>query len=373
MRCWSLSGAGMTEEQLEHLIRASGAIVGDNAVIIIGSQSIVPWLRKWAGNPPKAWPGVFTLSTEADVIPIDNDQHKSDLIDGSLGEDSYFHQSFGYYAQGVSMETPKAPEGWFSRCYPLVSQNTHQTIGHCMHPADLFVAKSVANRPKDGPFLDAMIEYGLVKEQTALHLSRKIPGLSPSEIADVQARIKGRFHRVQAMLSQPGEQGITSQPGHPHLEGHQKDEQGTWRTVGFYVDQEGKAHGSLRINNQEQGLDERHKLEFRERTSQSGIPMLAASVTREDGSKLYVNVLPGENRTTGEKFLSAALGQKGPEQDAEFQRIEGRGGGFKPNEAMIARGEQDRTAQFVKEKLGVDVLENTRAKTQEKAVAGVER
>lgn len=178
---------------------------------------------------------------------------------------------------------------------------------------------------------------------------------------------------VQGLAERMQEKGIAPTQQLPRLESHQKDEQGTWRTVGFYVDQEGKAHGSLRINNQEQGLDERHKLEFRERTSQSGIPMLAASVTREDGSKLYVNVLPGENGTTGEKFLSAALGHKGPEQDAEFQRIEGRGGGFKPNEAMIARGDQDRTAQFVKEKLGVDVLENTRAKTQEKAVAGVER
>jgi hypothetical protein len=56
---------------------------------------------------------VFTLSTEADVIPIDNDEKKSDLIDGSIGEDSYFHQSFGHYAQGVSLETAKAPRAGF--------------------------------------------------------------------------------------------------------------------------------------------------------------------------------------------------------------------------------------------------------------------
>ncbi len=60
----------------------------------------------------------------------------------------------------------------------------------------LFFAKSVANRPKDGPFLDAMIKHGLVKEQTVLHLSRKIPGLAQSQIADVKARIKGRFRQL---------------------------------------------------------------------------------------------------------------------------------------------------------------------------------
>ncbi|MEY2341574.1 hypothetical protein AB4090_05625 [Acidithiobacillus sp. IBUN Pt1247-S3] len=188
----------MTEEQLEHLIRASGAIVGDHAVVVIGSQSILPWLRKLAGKPPRSWPGVFTLSTEADIIPIDNDDHKSDLIDGSLGEDSHFHQSFGYYAQGVAMETAKAPEGWFSRCYPLVNENTHRTIGYCMHPADLFIAKTVANREKDGPFLDAMIEQGLVKESAILHVCGKIPGLSTEEVDAVKGRIAGRFHRVRA-------------------------------------------------------------------------------------------------------------------------------------------------------------------------------
>ncbi|WP_205736258.1 hypothetical protein [Acidiferrobacter sp. SPIII_3] len=37
----------MDERQLEHLIRASGAIIGDTEVIVVGSQSIVPWLKKY--------------------------------------------------------------------------------------------------------------------------------------------------------------------------------------------------------------------------------------------------------------------------------------------------------------------------------------
>ncbi len=186
----------MTEEQLEHLIRASGAILGEDAVVVIGSQSILPWLRKFSGHPPRAWPGVFTLSTEADIIPIDNDEHKSDLIDGSLGEDSYFHNSYGYYAQGVSMETAKAPEGWLSRCYSLVNTNTHQVVGHCMHPADLFIAKSIAGRPKDGPFLDAMITTGLVNEKTVLHLLRKVPGISVEEQNVLKSNVIARFQRT---------------------------------------------------------------------------------------------------------------------------------------------------------------------------------
>jgi hypothetical protein len=186
----------MTEKQLEHLIRASGAILGEDAVVVIGSQSILPWLRKFSGHPPRSWPGVFTLSTEADIIPIDNDERKSDLIDGSLGEDSYFHNSYGYYAQGVSMETAMAPEGWLSRCYPLVNANTHQVVGHCMHPADLFIAKSIANRPKDGPFLDAMIATGLVNKKTVSHLLKKVPEKRIEEQNALLDQVTARFKRV---------------------------------------------------------------------------------------------------------------------------------------------------------------------------------
>ncbi len=164
----------MRQEQLEHLIRASGAIIGDKEIVVIGSQSILPWLTKFAGKPPRDWPGIFTLSSEADIIPIDNSEEKSNLIDGTLGEDSYFHKMYGVYAQGVSMETAVAPDGWFARCFRLVNQNTMEIAGWCMHPADLFIAKSVANREKDWAFLDAMIAYRLARKETVLHLLPKV-------------------------------------------------------------------------------------------------------------------------------------------------------------------------------------------------------
>ncbi|MGC9215802.1 hypothetical protein [Acidithiobacillus sp.] len=171
---------------------------------------------------------------------------------------------------------------------------------------------------------------------------------------------------VQGMAERLKEQGVAPTQRFPRLEGHQHDEQGTWRSVGLYVDQEGKPRGVLAVENREQNLKERHSIEFAERTSKSGIPMLAASVTREDGSKLYVNVLPHENRTTGEKFLSASFGERDPQ--GAFRQIEGRGGGLKPNEAMLQVGEKDRTVQLVQDKLGVEVLAKGRDQAQ-----GIER
>jgi hypothetical protein len=43
-------------------------------------------------------------SQEADIYPL-GDPAKSDLIDGTIGELSPFHETFGYYAHGVGPET----------------------------------------------------------------------------------------------------------------------------------------------------------------------------------------------------------------------------------------------------------------------------
>lgn len=45
---------------------------------------------------------------EADVYPR-NKPELADLIDGSIGEGSPFHTSFGYYAQGVGADTAVLP------------------------------------------------------------------------------------------------------------------------------------------------------------------------------------------------------------------------------------------------------------------------
>ncbi len=184
----------MQDEQLEHLIRASGAILGDREVVVIGSQSILPWLKKISGKPPKIFPQILKLSMEADIVPKDNDPKKSDEIDGSLGEDSLFHSTHGYYAQGVSMETARSPKGWLSRCYPLTNENTWHVIGRCMHPNDLFIAKLLANRPKDKLFLSGMIESGMVQLETILHNLPHVPSLGKEEFILAAHRAETLFY-----------------------------------------------------------------------------------------------------------------------------------------------------------------------------------
>ncbi|HYO14403.1 MAG TPA: hypothetical protein VE685_14500 [Thermoanaerobaculia bacterium] len=86
----------MTREQLEHLIRAAGNITAEDEIVVIGSQAVL-------GQFPDA-PASMRVSMEADLFPLHHPE-RADVIDGSIGELSPFHETFGYYAQGVSEAT----------------------------------------------------------------------------------------------------------------------------------------------------------------------------------------------------------------------------------------------------------------------------
>jgi hypothetical protein len=87
----------MKREEFEHAIRAAGAILGVQEVLVIGSQALHASV---AGPlPPEA-----ARSVEVDIAAMsgDADGRMADLIDGSIGEASMFHATFGYYAQESS-------------------------------------------------------------------------------------------------------------------------------------------------------------------------------------------------------------------------------------------------------------------------------
>lgn len=171
----------MTREQLEHIIRASASIVQSDAIVVIGSQSIL-------GAYPEA-PAALRMSMEADVYPRDKPE-ASELIDGAIGEGSAFHETFGYYAQGVGPSTAVLPKGWADRVVQVANANTRGAVGLCLSPADLALAKCVANREKDQVFVKEMIAHGLVRVDELVALSADLPVAS-----EVRARIVGFVSR----------------------------------------------------------------------------------------------------------------------------------------------------------------------------------
>ena len=73
----------MNREQFEHTVRATGAILGDNEVLVIGSQAIHASIDF---ELPEA-----ERSIEVDISSLDDkDGSRADLIDGSIGELSVF-------------------------------------------------------------------------------------------------------------------------------------------------------------------------------------------------------------------------------------------------------------------------------------------
>jgi len=149
----------MNRSQLEHIIRAAGVIAKDDEIVVIGSQAIL-------GQFPNADPQLL-VSVEADVYPK-NKPERADLIDGSIGEESPFQQSFGYYAHGVSSTTARLPEGWEERLVAVRNENTRGVTGWCLEVHDLALAKYVAGRPKDLRFTKVLAQAGYVQTEVLI-------------------------------------------------------------------------------------------------------------------------------------------------------------------------------------------------------------
>ena len=124
----------MNREQLAHVVRAAATITGDGDIVIIGSQSIL------GAADVGSLPEEATMSMEADVaFRSDVDARKADAVDGAIGELSQFHETYGYYAQGVEISTAVLPAGWEDRAEtstgrtpdPATPAASSRTISSC--------------------------------------------------------------------------------------------------------------------------------------------------------------------------------------------------------------------------------------------------
>lgn len=150
----------MKPEQFDHALRAAGAVLGVNELLVIGSQAIHASL-------PGDLPIEAERSIEVDVAAFnDVDGRMADLIDGSIGEASLFHETFGYYAQGVTEATAVLPTGWRDRLVRYETPGTTPVVAWCLEPHDLWIAKAAAHRPRDIEFCRALLAIDVVERRT---------------------------------------------------------------------------------------------------------------------------------------------------------------------------------------------------------------
>jgi len=96
----------MKLDELKHVLRASAAIANENSMVVVGSQAILLLLEQ----PPES----ILVSREVDLYPALHPE-RADLIDGAIGMHSSFHETFGYFADGVGPETAVMPADWMTR------------------------------------------------------------------------------------------------------------------------------------------------------------------------------------------------------------------------------------------------------------------
>jgi hypothetical protein len=152
------------------VIAAAAQISEEVEFVVIGSQAILAA----AADPP----GSLLRSMEVDVYPK-HAPEKSKEIDGSLGDGSYFHRTYGYYAHGVGPETAKAPSGWEDRLVairvsPRVASKS-EAVALCLEAHDLVLAKCAAGRLRDWEFAEDAIAAGLVDLQRLLERVDDLP------------------------------------------------------------------------------------------------------------------------------------------------------------------------------------------------------
>ena len=168
----------MKRDELEHVLRAAGAITGVSTWVIVGSQAIL-------GARPDA-PKELLVSQEVDLYAPD-DEAASDLVDGSIGEKSPFHESFGYYGHGVGPETAILPSRWRERAVQIHGPGTAGVTGICPDPTDLAISKIVAWREKDQDFVRVLLRERIVM---AKDLEARLGELDDEMAARVRTRLR---------------------------------------------------------------------------------------------------------------------------------------------------------------------------------------
>lgn len=170
----------MKKHQLDHVLRAAGRITGERRFVVIGSQAL------HATHPDLA--DDIAQSAEADLIAT-GEVGRTEWLN-VIGQDSPFHEQFGYYADPVDEATATLPRGWKRRLVTLSPGDTGGVEGLCLDPHDLAIAKYVARREKDLLFTRALARRGIVTEKRLLDLLATTP-----VSRDVRQRIREDIQR----------------------------------------------------------------------------------------------------------------------------------------------------------------------------------
>jgi hypothetical protein len=166
-------------EQLEHVLRACAAIVNEKSFVVVGSQAVL--------LPHPDAPTEVLMSNEIDLYPALHPE-LAELIDGTIGQLSMFHDTFGYYADGVGPTTAKMPGDWMS--FAKLHYIGDITV-ICPDLHDLAVSKCVAGRDKEAHWVSGLLRHKLIEMPRLLERLKALD-LSADQTDRLQAWVRRR-------------------------------------------------------------------------------------------------------------------------------------------------------------------------------------
>jgi hypothetical protein len=167
----------VNREELEHVVRATCDLLGEDAVIIGGSQAA---LAQFPDDLPRS----VLMSREVDVAALDDPtEAKALLINKNIGEGTIFEDTHGVYAEGVGRELFHLPPDWETRAISVEGHGPTNSTGLCPEIHDLAVAKLAAGRPKDTEWIKVLLRSGHLRPD--LFLER----ISESELRPDRKRL----------------------------------------------------------------------------------------------------------------------------------------------------------------------------------------
>lgn len=123
-----------------------------------------------------------------DIARYPDGTSASDRIDGAIGWGTAFHDTYGYYADGVDLSTATFPDGWQGRLLthevPATGDGFVETFFPEIH--DLCHAKLAAGRTKDHQFVDALLRASLVDLDVLHQRANRCSSYQPGEDTKVR-------------------------------------------------------------------------------------------------------------------------------------------------------------------------------------------